>query len=459
MMRYQGIYDRSPIFFQNFMATVYGYKSKRNRYGKAYWDHLEYLKKVHQYSREQLEELQFDELMKLLRNTVANSKFYRELYDGIDIESFTSIDDLKQLPIVTKEMIRQNIDDVITIPKAGASVGNTGGTTGKSLTVYNRKEDTQKRMAVLDFFKMKHGFYNMQMKKATFMGKHIVPPNQQKKVFWRYNGAIKQMVYSSFHITEENIPYYIESLNRFRPHSIDGFPSSMYDIACYIDRNDIKLDFRPIAIFPTAETVTSEHREIIERAFGAKVRDQYASSEGAPFVWECECGNYHYDVTTGVIEQMEGSSEVLVTSFTTYGTPLIRYRIGDSMVFSKPDAVCECGFNTPLLESIEGRAIDSLYSTKGAKINLGNVSNILKYMPNSIVKSQFVQTKIDHILVRLVCDGKFTEEQRQVLIGEMKHKFGNDLRVDFELVDEIPRERSGKYKLIVNKVTFGADRA
>ena len=452
-MRYQGIYDHSPIFFQNFMATMYGYKAKKNRYGKAYRDHLEYLKEVHQYSREQLEELQFNELMNLLRHAVSNSKFYRELYDGIDIESFSSVDDLKRLPIVTKEMIRQNIDDVITIPKMGASVSNTGGTTGKSLTVYNRKVDSQKRMAVLDFFKMKHGFYNLKMKRATFMGKHIVPPNQKKKVFWRYNAAVKQMVYSSFHITEENIPCYIDSLNKFKPDSIDGFPSSMYDIACYINRNEIKLDFRPIAIFPTAETVTSEHREVIERAFGAKVRDQYASSEGAPFVWECEYGHYHYDVTTGVIEQIEGSNEVLVTSFTTYGTPLIRYRIGDSMVFSKSNDLCECGFNTPLVESIEGRAIDFLYSTKGAKINLGNIANILKYMPNSIVKSQFVQDEIDHIVVRLVYDGEFTEDQRTVLVNEMKHKFGNDLRVDFELVDDVPREKSGKYKLIVNKVT------
>jgi phenylacetate-CoA ligase len=52
----------------------------------------------------------------------------------------------------------------------------------------------------------------------------------------------------------------------------------------------------------------------------------------------------------------------------------------------------------------------------------------------------------------LVCDGKFTEDQRRVLVNEMKHKFGNDLRVDFELVDDIPREKSGKYKLIVNNV-------
>ena len=83
------------------------------------------------------------------------------------------------------------------------------------------------------------------------------------------------------------------------------------------------------------------------------------------------------------------------------------------MVFSKSNDLCECGFNTPLVESIEGRAIDFLYSTKGAKINLGNIANILKHMPNSIVKSQFVQDEIDHIVVRLVCDGEFTEDQKR----------------------------------------------
>jgi phenylacetate-CoA ligase len=56
--------------------------------------------------------------------------------------------------------------------------------------------------------------------------------------------------------------------------------------------------------------------------------------------------------------------------------------------------------------------------------------------------------------VRLVCDGEFTEDQRKVLVNEMKHKFGNDLRVDFELVDDVPREKSGKYKFIVNNVRF-----
>ena len=453
-MKYQKIYDKSPIFFQNFMATVYGYKAKRKRYGKYYYQYLRYLDKIHTYSRTELEKLQFEELMKLLKHTVKNSKFYRELYKGIDINSFQSIDDLKKLPIVTKEMLRENMDEIITISKKEAIEGHTGGTTGKSLIVYNRLEDNQKRMATLDYFKKKHGFINMKMKKATFMGKHIIPPPQKKKVFWRYNAAMKQMVYSSFHITEENIPYYIESLNKFKPHAIDGFPSSMYNIASYMLRKNIKFDFKPIAIFPTSETVTQEYRETIEKAFGAKVRDQYASSEGAPFVWECECGNYHYDITTGVIENIEGTNEILVTSFSTYGTPLIRYRIGDSMIFDDPNKVCACGFNTPLIKSIEGRTVDFLYSTKGGKISVVNVSNVFKNMPNLIVKAQLIQDSLTHILVKIVVDGKFTDKYRRMLIDEIKYKFGSDMKVDFEVVNDIPREKSGKYKLIVNKVNL-----
>ena len=451
-MKYQKIYDMSPIFFQNFMATVYGYKAKKRRYGKHYYEYLKKLDELHQYSREELEKLQFQELIKFLKYTVQKSKFYRELYDGIDIDSFNSIDDLKKLPIVTKEMLRQNMDDVVTISKREAIEGHTGGTTGKSLIVYFRNEDFQKRMATLDYFKKKHGFVNIKMKKATFMGKHIVPPSQKKKIFWRYNAAIKQMVYSSFHITEENIPYYIESLNKFKPDAIEGFPSSMYDIASYMLRRNIKFDFKPIAIFPTSETLTVEYRETIEKAFGAKVRDQYASSEGAPFVWECECGNYHYDVTTGVIEHLNESNEILVTSFTTYGTPLIRYRIGDCMIFDDPNKVCDCGFNTPLVKTIQGRTSDYLYSTNGGKITAANVANIFKNLPNSIVKAQLIQDSLKHILVKIVVDGEFTAQYKKIITDEIKYKFGDDMKIDFKEVPNIPRENSGKYKLVINKV-------
>lgn len=82
--------------------------------------------------------------------------------------------------------------------------------------------------------------------------------------------------------------YYIESLNKFKPESIDRFFMSMCDLVGYIERDKISSTFKPVAIFPTSETITDSGRELLERVFGWKVYDQYVSSEGAPFVTECE---------------------------------------------------------------------------------------------------------------------------------------------------------------------------
>lgn len=449
-IKYQKIYDKSPIFFQNFMATAYGFKCKKKRYGKEYYKYLKFIDELETYSKEELQEFQYQELVKLLKHAVANSKFYRELYKDINIQDIKSVEDLSILPIVDKEMLRSNIDDVITISKKGSYVSHTGGTTGKSLMVYYRKSDIERRMAILDHFKMRNGFKNMKMKKATFDYKNLVPASQTRKVFWRYNAIAKQMVYSTAHINDENAPYYVKSLNKFKPDALDGFISGIYDIASYIDRYNIQLEFTPIGIFPTAETVTDKHRDVIERVFKCKVRDQYASSEGAPFVWECECGNYHYDITTGIIENIKGSNEILVTSFTTYGTPLIRYRIGDSIEFEDNDKMCNCGFNTPLVKAVYGRLTDYLYSTSGAKITVAHMAGTLINLPNSFMKIQFIQDTLKKVVVKVVVDDNFKEEHKEFLINELKHKLGSDMEMDIKIANDILVTKSGKYKMIIN---------
>ena len=451
-MRYQGIYDSSPLIVQNIMASVYGFKSRKVHYGGVYKNYMETLDTLYSLPRAQLEKIQFDECIKLLNHAKIRSKYYATLYRGIDVSKFTSINDLKKLPIVTKEMLQQNINRVVTIPTKAAYMGNTGGTTGRPLTVYYRIEDCQKRSAVLDHFKKSHGFTNILMKRATFMGKHIVPFSKGKKIYWRYNAPLRQMLYSTFHITTENLPYYVSSLNSYKPVAIDGFFSSIYEVASYMHNNGIKPAFRPVAIFPTAETVIPEYKNIIEQVFNAPVRNQYASSEGAPFVWECPKGNLHYDITTGVIECMSGSNEIVVTSFTSYGTPLIRYAIGDSMDFDQPNKVCPCGCETPLIKFIEGRCGEYLFGSNGAKINLGNIANIFKYLPGVVSRSQVIQNSLTSLTVRVVATEGFSVEHESLLISEIKHKFGSEMMVVIEKVNDIPREKSGKYRIVINNL-------
>ncbi len=446
------VYERSPIFWQNLMTTVAGYQKNSTRYGEVYHAHRAFLKDFDTWPLKKQQAYQFDELMKLLSYAVHKSAFYRDLYKGVDLTSFRTVEDLKKLPIVDKEMLRKNIADVIT-DKDNTVEEHTGGTTGKSLVVRHRVEDSMRRMATLDHFKSRVGFEHLKMKRATFNGKHIVPPGQKSKVFWRYNAACKQMIYSSFFLTEENIPYYLESLNRFKPDALDGFFTCMLDLANYMKRKGIKPGFQLKAIFPTSETLTKTGRELLEEVFSCKVYDQYASSEGAPFVTDCPHQHLHMDLSSGVFEHFGMGDEVLVTSFTTYATPLIRYRIGDSMVFSPEGKTCPCGMQAPMVEEIQGRRLDFLYTPEGAKVNAGNVANLLKNMPNSVIRAQFKQEKMDEVTVLLEVDkALYNKSYDDLLLNEFLHKFGSKLKVNIVHVDEIPREGSGKFRMIKNDV-------
>lgn len=446
------VYDYSPIFFQNIMVSTKGYLNSKKRYGKTYQHYLKFYNNFDSLKLEEKKEYQLKEMKKFIKYAYSNSKFYKKFYKGIDIDKINSIDDLKKLPILTKEMLRKNILDINTIKKGVES--HTGGTTGKSIEVLFTKEDFMKREAMLANFKNRVGFKNLKMRRATFNGKHIVPPNQNKnkKIFWRKNLFSNQIIYTPFHLTEENYKYYIKSLNKFKPQALDGFFISIYDLASYIERNNIKLSFTPVAIFPTSETMTQSGKELIEKVFKCKVYDQYASSEGAPFITQCKKQNYHIELASGIIEILD-NNEILVTSFTTYGTPLIRYRIGD-LVVPENNKKCSCGIEGPLINRIEGRKADFLYNPQGAKI--GPASNIFKGVPNSIIKGQVIQKKINEIIMKVVIDKeRYKEKDDAILRNDVFHKFGKDMNLIIEYVEEIPREKNGKFVLVKNLVKEG----
>lgn len=446
----QYIYDHSPIFIQNIFVSLKGYLNKRIRYGVEYYNYLEFLREFDKLKFAEKQKFQIEQLRKFLFFVVKNSAFYAKLYKGIEIEKIDSLESLKRLPTVDKEMLRDNITEITTHPDEPIVTSHTGGTTGKSLEVTMTYSDYMRRMAMLDHFKERVGFIHLKMKRATFNGKHIVPPTQRKNVYWRYNRACKQMIYSSFHIIEDNLSYYVESLNRFRPQAIDGFFTSMCDVANYIERHHIPLTFTPVAIFPTSETLTAEGRALLERVFHCKVYDQYASSEGAPFVTEWPDRKLRMELASGVFEHVEGTNEILVTSFTTHGTPLIRYRIGDTMEW---DTECFSDPISPIVHSIQGRRLDFLYTAEGAKINAGNVSNMLKYIPNAVIRAQFVQERIGEVVLLLEIDKQvYKPEYDELIRKEFIHKFGVSTNLFIKHVDSIPREKSGKFRMIKNSV-------
>src|SRR5699024_4177738 len=129
-------------------------------------------------------------------------------------------------------------------------------TKGNRLIGYSNPINMTKSRAFLDYFKSLHGV-EKGMRRACFTGRSVMSDKQKRKIFWRYNKPLNQKLFSSFHADGENLKYYIRKLNKFKPQSIDGFTNVIYRIANYININKIQLEFTPLAIFPTAESLSN----------------------------------------------------------------------------------------------------------------------------------------------------------------------------------------------------------
>jgi phenylacetate-CoA ligase len=312
---------------------------------------------------------------------------------------------------------------------------------------------------MLDDFRGRFG-YELGKKTAWFSGKTLLTNRDIKKNrFWKTDVFNKVRYYSTFHIKDEYLKYYVEDLIKFQPEYLSGFPSTMYDIAKYGLKHNYDFPSNSVkAIFPTAESVTPNMRKAIEAFFKTKMYNQYASSEGAPFIFECKEGNLHLELQSGVFEVLDEndnpsiSGRLVVTSFTTEATPLIRYDIGDSITLEDESKVCSCGNNNPMVKEILGRIDDYVYSPENGKINLGNVSNTLKDT-KGILKFQAIQDSLDQIDLLVIVDKKvYSPDIEKKFIKNWRERIGENMKLEVRYVDDIPNEASGKFRIVKNNV-------
>ena len=121
------------------------------------------------------------------------------------------------------------------------------------------------------------------------------------------------------------------------------------------------------------------------------------------------------------------------------------------------DKKCGCGNNNPIIEKIEGRINDFIYSKERGKINLGNISNCVKYV-KGIIKFQIIQNEIDKIVIKIIIDSNiYSNDDEKLFLKELRDRLGEVVNINFTYVDEIPREKSGKYRIVINKIAHLVD--
>lgn len=441
----QKIYDLSPAFLQNSLISLFNLKAYTYRYTGRYKEFFNELSTPF----ENDDAKRLNDLKKFLQFVKIHSKYYKNI--DFDIKSFNSFGDIRKLPILTKDALRENIDSIVTIDKSKAILAKTGGTTGASLKVYYTKEDNQRRFANVNAFRSHYG-YSLGKGVAWFSGKSLLKPTSNTSIFWRTDYLLNIRYYSTFHINDRTCPYYLNNILKFKPSFLIGFPSCLYELAIYGLNNDFKRPSFVKAIFPNAETITDEMRDTIEKYFGAKIHDQYGSAEGAPHIFQYD-GKYLFDPREGFLEVLDENNQpakigrMIVTSYHTKGTPLVRYDVGDVVELEEK---FDYKF-IPKIKRIIGRKMNFIISPDTGKINAGNISNTTKNV-NGIAAFQIIQTSVDEVNIKLKKSEAYQSKDEKLFLANIRDRIGESMKIKLDYIDDIPRDKSGKFNIIKNQL-------
>lgn len=446
------LYSYSPIIVQNLACTFKGLQEKHIRTSGAFIDYYNWLLKSQWFQQIEIENYQNQKLAEMIQYCVDNIPYYHKLFknEGIIPSDIRSISDLKYIPILTKEMVRANTDDLIN-PKLKKSAlrMHTSGTSGKALNLFFTSDAIKFRWAV--WFRHKNRFgINPFDSYATFTGKVVIPIRQQKPPFWRENYAMKQTIFTMHHINNKTVPYIVDRLNRGGIAYYSGYPSILYSLATLIDDCGLEITAPPKAIFTGAETLLPEQRQRISEVFKSPVTDQYGFSEAAGNASRCECDLFHEDFEYGILECHEPlkdgihtSGEIIGTSFSNLAMPLLRYQVGDSATWI--DLKCKCGRSTKTILRIDGRIEDYVLTPEGNKIM--RFDYIFKDSSN-IKEAQVVQYRRNEISIRIVKRDGYTATDEKNILKEIKEKISPLFKVNFEYPNEIEREATGKFRAV-----------
>lgn len=246
----------------------------------------------------ELEEIQRKMLRGIIKHAYENVPLYHRKFRSVGVmpDDIKTIDDLKKIPITTKQELRDNFPDGVVargvdINKCWTS--HTSGSTGIPLTVaYGEKdEDYEKAIALRPNLscgqKIRDKWVNITSPS------HIV----SKKWFQRLRIFAPESISLFVDVNEQ-----ISFLEKFKPTVLDGYASSIFLLAKKIEKTEND-KIHPKIIFTTAELLTDDMRKYIESVFGVKVYDQFGCVELARTAWECpeHCG-YHIDIDAVVTE-------------------------------------------------------------------------------------------------------------------------------------------------------------
>jgi len=423
------------------------------RYGAGFRKTYEFISRSQWWAHRELEAYQVEQLGRLLEHAYKNVPYYRKVFKerGLKPQDIQGPSDLPKLPILTRDVIRANFDDLIdrNVRREGLKKFSTSGSTGNRLTFLGEDLLYKAEAAYLTRAFSAHGS-SLYDEKSVWLRRYV--PDEGGPIF-KQDHELRRLYLSAYHLSLKRLQEYVELINGYKAGVLVGYPSSLYILATLLEASGSRLPNIRVA-HAASEQMLPHWKQKIETVLGIPVKAHYGMMEKVSMFFQCDCSDfYHESLEYGVTElvnQENHLGQVVGTGFLNYAMPFIRYLVSDNAKANAGERKCGCGRGLPLsVEDFEGRADDILMTPDGRYLPGVNFYTMMYKIPG-VTMFQIVQQAPDSVEVMVVPSDRFDTASEQLLRKGLADRLGS-VKAEIKLVNEIERSpKTGKIRCILN---------
>jgi phenylacetate-CoA ligase len=446
---------------------------RRNILLPFYWKYFKHLKVLDYYQELQTHQwytlkdnlhLQQKKLFQLVQYASQHIPYYQRVIQEhqLSFSEDTIFTDLKKFPLLTKELIRNNFDQLYKFRDHTYYRNSSGGSTGEPVLFYQDRDYFTWGLATKILFdewtgrKLGEPMVQMVGLRRDFLGSS-------------FKSYLRQQIYGatslgSSRISNQDKYQYVKRINQIKPYLILTYTNIIDELTHFIQEHHLSV-YSPPAIMTTGGVLFPEIRARIKEVFPtAEIFNRYGSREVGDIACNCaqSAGLLHLIPDIHYLEIVDDKGKevkpgeignIIVTLLTNYTMPLIRYQIGDLGVLSEKKA--QCGHGWPLLENVVGRNNSSFKNKFGDCITIAVIFPLL-YFQGNIQQFQVIQETVNFIVINLVLINKTKLKDMDKNFQEINQKIekimGHKTTIKYNILDEIKPSPSGKYMYAFSKV-------
>lgn len=417
--------------------------------------------------RKEMEEIQLDNLKTVVDHAYHNVKFYKDKFDEIGLKPshIKTLKDIEKIPFTTKEDLRDNYPyDLFAYPlKKIVRIHASSGTTGKPIVVGYTRNDMDNWSECMARLIIAAGAREDDIAQVAF-GYGMFTGG-----FGLHYG-LEKIGITVVPASSGNSERQIMLMQDFGTSILVGTPS----YALYLSEIAEEMGLTPdkqklrLGLFG-GEGHTNAMRKEIEERWGILATENYGLSEivGPGVSGECNYQNgmhinedhFYPEIIDSIDGKTKGygeKGELVLTTLTKEGIPMLRYRTKDITLLN-PEP-CKCGRSNVRMRKILGRTDDMLI-IKGVNVFPSQIESVLVGMEHIGPHYQIVVRKkgyMDDIEVRVeLIDNSMIDKfsALEKLEKNIRQKLRSVLQIDAEvkLVEPKTIERSiGKAKRVID---------